>query len=102
MKKPATDIGWFFALVVALVLALSFVPAIAQAPDKQIIKPVAACADGKCVMAQKDYEALQKFHAERMAALLMAADLIDGLQGENAQLRRLLARVAAGCKMRGT
>lgn len=102
MKRPASGIGWLFALAVALVLVSVFAPAIAQAPDKQLIKPVAVCADGKCVMAQKDYEGLQRFHAERMAALLMAADMIDGLQGENAELRRMLARVAGGCKMRGT
>lgn len=102
MKRPATEIGWFFALAIALVLALSFVPAVAQAPDKQLIKPVAVCADGKCWMAQKDFERLQSFHADRMAALIGAAELIDGLQVENAELRRMLARVAAGCKMGAT
>lgn len=102
MRRPATEIGWFFALAVALVLALSFVPAVAQAPDKQLIKPVAVCADGKCVMSQKDYEGLQRFHSDRMAAIIGAAELIDGLQGENAELRRMLARLAAGCKGRRT
>lgn len=98
MKRPASGIGWLFALAVALVLVSVFAPAIAQAPDKQIIRPVAKCADGKCVMEQKDFERLQSFHADRMAALLGAAELIDGLQGENAELRRMLARLAAGCK----
>lgn len=102
MKRPATEIGWFFALAIALVLALSFVPAVAQAQDKQIIKPFAACADGKCVMPQKDFERLQTFHAERMAALIAAAEMMDALQGENAELRRMLARLAAGCKGRQT
>lgn len=101
-RRGATNINWAFALAAALVLCSALVPAIAQAPDKQIIRPVAACADGKCVMSQADFERLQKFHADRMAALLMAAEVMDNLQGENAQLRRLLARVAAGCQMRGT
>ena len=85
-----------------MALLLGIVPAIAQAPDKQLIKPVAVCADGKCVMSQKDFERLQAFHADRMAALLSAAEIMDALRGENAELRRMLARVAAGCKMGAT
>lgn len=95
-----TNIGWAFALLALLAIILSVMPAIAQAPDKQIIKPFAKCADGKCVMDQRDFERLQAFHADRLAALLMAGEMIDRLLQDNADLTRQLARDAAGCKGR--
>ena len=51
-------------------------------------------------MSQKDYETLQKFHADRIAAILQAAAAIDELQQENNALMRQLAKDAAGCKGR--
>lgn len=55
-----------FALAVATVLVLSMLPAVAQAPDDILIKPVAACDAGKCWMSEKDYRQLQTFHAQRI------------------------------------
>ena len=68
-----------FAASVALVLILSAIPAIAQAPDFVIIKPLAVCKDGKCVMEEKDFRTLQTFHAERLAVLQQTGALIDQL-----------------------
>ena len=91
-----------FALSVALVLLLSMLPAVAQAPDMVIIKPLAECKEGKCTMEQKDYEKLQKFHAERLDALMQAGELIDQLQGHIQELMRIITRYAMGCERRHT
>lgn len=91
-----------FALAVAAVLVLSMLPAIAQAPDDVLIKPVALCEAGKCVMSEKDYRQLQQFHAQRMVALMQAGKIIDDLQAQNELLMQKLTRFAMGCEKRSS
>lgn len=91
-----------FALSIAAVLLLSMVPAIAQAPEMAIVKPLATCADGKCVMEEKDFVALQKFHAERLFVLMQAGEMIDALQAQNAALMQMVTRYAMDCKAKRT
>lgn len=95
-----SNIGTAWAVAIALVLAFAIWPAIAEAPPSVIINPVAVCEHSKCVMSQKDYDALKKFHADRMASIISAGELIGKLQAENHELLRMLARDAAGCKGR--
>lgn len=89
-----------FALSVALVLLLSMLPAVAQAPDFVIIKPIAKCDNGKCVMDEKDFRTLQTFHAERLALLQQTGELIDQLNAQIAELMRMVKRYAMGCETR--
>lgn len=89
-----------FAVSVALVLLLSMLPAIAQAPDQVIIKPLAECKDGKCTMTEKDFRTLQTFHAERLGVLKEAGELIDHLNAQIAELMRVIKRYAMGCETR--
>lgn len=95
-----SNIGTAWAVAIAIVLAFAIWPAIAEAPPQVTIKPLAQCDKGRCTMTQKDYETLQKFHADRIAAILQAAAAIDELQQENNALMRQLAKDAAGCKGR--
>lgn len=81
------------ALFLALLLPLA---GVAEAPPKVLITPLATCEDGKCTMTQKDYETLRTFHSERMAALQSAGAMLDALALENAELTRMLGRLAAG------
>lgn len=97
-----SNIGTAWAVAIAIVLAFAIWPAIAEAPPQVTIKPLAQCDKGSCTMSQKDYETLQKFHADRIAAILQAAAAIDELQQENNALMRQLAKDAAGCKGRRT
>ena len=97
-----SNIGTAWAVAIAIVLAFAIWPAIAEAPPQVTIKPLAQCEHNKCVMSQKDFETLQKFHADRIAAILQAAAAIDELQQENNALMRQLAKDAAGCKGRRT
>lgn len=86
-----------FALSVLLVLLISMLPAIAQAPESVLIKPLATCVDGKCTMSEADYRTLQRFHEQRFQALQEAADVIDRLQAMNAEMMRKFQRFAMGC-----
>lgn len=91
-----------FAASVALVLLLSMLPAVAQAPDFVIIKPLAVCKDGKCVMEEKDFRTLQAFHAERLLLLHQTGELIDSLNAKIADLMQKIKRYAMGCEVRRT
>lgn len=86
-----------FAASVALVLILSAIPAIAQAPESVLIKPLAVCVDGRCTMSEKDYVTLQQFHSGRMRALMEAAEVIERLQAINEEMVRQFHRFAMGC-----
>ncbi len=98
--EPRDPIGAAFAIALLILLALTIWPAVAEAPPRVTIKPAAVCDGDKCVMKLADFEALQKFHAERMEALLQAAELIDGLAQQNQALLNQMARDAAGRKGR--
>lgn len=87
-----------FALSVLLVLLISMLPAIAQAPENILIKPVAACIKGQCTMSEADFKRLQLFHAQRMIALVQASEIIDNLQAQNEMLLQKLARFSMGCE----
>ena len=91
-----------FALSVALVLLLSMLPAVAQAPDNILIKPVAVCVDGKCTLSEQDLKTLQLFHMQRMVALQQAQNIIDEQQAQIEVLMRKFARFAMGCEKVGT
>lgn len=103
MKRGPLDcVGTVWAVAIAALLALAIWPAIAQAPPTVTIKPLAVCEHHKCVMSQKDYETLQKFHADRVAGILELREVIEALQAQNQALMGLLAKDAAGCKGRRT
>lgn len=103
MRRGRLDVvGTVFAVAIAMLLALAMWPAVAEAPPSVTIKPIARCEHNKCVMSQKDYETLQKFHADRIGAIIEAGELIEALQRQNQELMRALARDAAGCKGRRT
>ena len=89
-----------FALSIAAVLLISMLPAVAQAPEMAIVKPLAVCVDGKCTMSEKDYLTLQRFHAERMAALHDAGQVIEQLQAQVHHMMGIITRYAMGCERR--
>ena len=91
-----------FAISIAIVLMLSMVPAIAQAPEMVIIKPLAVCVDGKCTMSEKDYLTLQRFHSGRMVALTEAGEVIERLQEQVAYMMQIITRYAMGCDRKKT
>ena len=86
----------------AILLAALALPALAQAPTANLIKPLAVCVDGKCTMTEADYNALKQYHIARVQSLLEAAEVIDQLQAANAHLMLLVTRFAAGCEGRKT
>ena len=95
-------VGTVWAVAIALLLACAIWPAVAEAPPQVTIKPLAQCDNGRCTMSQKDYETLQKFHADRIAGILELREVIEALQQQNQALIGALARDAAGCKGRRT
>ena len=85
--------------VLVLLLAM---PAWAEAPPAVIVKPLAVCADGKCVMSEEDYRTLQEWHAAKHRELAWASEMLDEARAEITALRAMLARFAAGCEARRT
>ena len=97
-----SDIGTAWAVAIALVLAFAIWPAIAEAPPQVLVKPLAVCKEGKCVMSQKDYETLQQFHVKVLERFGEMKEALSGQVQENMELQGQLARDAAGCKGRRT
>lgn len=97
MRTPSDSgfVGWAFTLAAATLLALAIWPAMADAP--MMIKPVAECDKGKCVMAESDYRKWVDFGQRVLKA---NDEIVTAYRNEQAMteaLRQQLARIARGC-----
>lgn len=90
-----------FALSVALVLLLSMLPAF-SAPPEVLIKPVAVCDKGKCVMEEKDFKTLKEWHEQKHREIVFANTALEEARQEIMALMNMLARYAGGCGGRST
>lgn len=86
---------WFLLVLAAL-------PAVAEAPPAQVVKPVAQCDDKTCTLSLADWRMFQQFHQEKFVAMQMANALLQEAQAEIEVLRTMLLRYAGGCKERKT
>lgn len=98
MNRRRSIVDYALPVAALAILLLSMMPAVAQAPDKVTVTPLAQCDGGKCVMSEADYKTLQKFHADRVDSIMAARDLIDALQQQNAALMHMIARDAGHCR----
>ena len=85
-----------------LVFLLLSLPVAAEAPPSVIVKPLAVCVEGKCVISEDDYRTLQEWHAAKHRELAWASEMLDEARAEITALRAMLARFAAGCEARRT
>lgn len=67
----------------------------AEAP--MLIKPVAECDKGKCVMSEADYRKWTDFNQRVLRANDEIAAAYRRKEGEAEELRQQIARIARGC-----
>lgn len=90
-------VWWALALSTVVLVLLGLLPALADPPAPVLVKPVAECDKGKCVMSETDFRTLQEFHEAKFREIEMANALIEGASEEISKLRAMLQRYAGGC-----